>query len=314
MGELSVNFFEWMPTCLRVQLKLGTLALAIDNQQIGRNITLASPDVVIIKSIWTNAAKIAEVNVYSHQVWDQILTDGFPKSSGNILAWNTSLWQPDMLPLSAVPKRMVIGQRNTSTTGRYLMVPVRMDFNSAVESCRHLGNGTLAQFKNMDELQDVWLEASRVMAIEDDYLWSAYIMDSENSAKFLDVQTKQPINADLWQEGKPNNLAQRCVIFDQSGYDDEYCNNNPLKFACHLEQRHRHRLRGLCSDSALDTVYFPYTLYEELIWVGTGHSETGNTFIRYNRSSFSWEARKTGADAWASAEADYSSLLIGTGI
>jgi len=187
-----------------------------------------------------------------------------------------------------------------------------MDFHSAVDRCKSLGNGSLAHFESMEELQEVWQKAITVMDLEEEYMWSAYERRAESPDHFRDVQTDKEINHDLWNPGQPNNLYQRCVIFDRTGYDDEYCHNQ-LPFACQLEQRYRHRLRGLCSESILDKVYFPDTLLGKLIWVGAGSNENENTFISFNSTAFRWEAQKAGSSAvWAFAEADYESLLIGT--
>ena len=70
-------------------------------------------------------------------------------------------------------------------------------------------------------MQDTWQEAKRVLASEvGSFLWTAYSREEGNQSNFVDMYNNQVINSDLWQPGQPNNQAQKCVHYDESGYDD----------------------------------------------------------------------------------------------
>ena len=311
-GEILVKFFEWMPCCLLVKGKEGTMILTIGNRTLNNNIVFKNlsklPTAVVIHSIWTNAAVMAEVNIYS-DLNKNILN--MPRFPGDVLAWNASLWQYSRalepnVKVSQVSWGMVLGQ---ASLGIFLVVPVKMDFYSAQDMCKKLGNGTLAKFRSRQEMEQAWLEAKSLILLSDEYMWSAYERSQENNSLFVLRETNQTLPEALWKKGQPNNKAQGCVVFDNTGYDDEYC-NAPYPFACQMDQRQHHRLRGLCSETFLDKIYFPYTLLGRFVWVGS--SVYGNTFIQFNQSSYRWEARIASTDVWAYAEASYESLLLGT--
>jgi hypothetical protein len=320
VGEIPINLFAWMPTCLTVHLKTGTISLTVRNKLMMDKIwfnALTQSQSLIIHSIWTNAAKLASLNIYSNDIGNIVEFEGFSFTPGNLLAWNASIWQfnHDQFPsvkLITVSQSQVGGDINASAWNHILFVPVKMVFHEAIEMCKNLGNGTLSQFRSKKEMQDTWQEAKRVLASEvGSFLWTAYSREEGNQSNFVDMYNNQVINSDLWQPGQPNNQAQKCVHYDESGYNDMYC-DELLPFACHMKYRHWHRLRGLCSDSPLDKFYFPDVLLGELVWIGIDRIENNNTFIRFNQSSYTWEAHVAGSDTFAYSEASYDSLLIGT--
>jgi hypothetical protein len=315
LGIFPVDFFDWVPICLYFNQKLGLANVTINgkitnNNSIFENLSQLSATTSTF-FIWTNAAVISEVNVYSG--FDGIL-GSYPPFPGNIVPWDTSLWKysrtlEPYVRILQVSKRIVLGKINSEDEWKFLFVPVKMDFTSALDQCSRLGNGSLAQFKNMAQLTEVWSRAKVVLSLTDEYMWSAYVRSKVNSSHFVHNKTNEPIPAEMWKVGQPNSMSQHCVVYDGDGYDDEYCSSSH-PFACQLVDWPQFRLRGLCSETSFDTVYFPFTLLGEYAWVGS--SPHGKTFIRFSQQGYRWEARIAGTDIWAHSQIGYESLLLGT--
>jgi Neurotransmitter-gated ion-channel ligand binding domain len=320
LGLFPVDFFEWVPICIYFSQKLELVNVTVNGKIMNKNSRFENVSQLSTTCsthfIWTNAAVISEVNVYSDS--DGILANvvRYPQYPGNILAWNTSLWKYSRIlepyvRILQVSKRMVLGQMTTELAGQFFFVSVKMDFTLALDKCYKLGNGTLAQFRSKAQMIDVWSEAKGIMSLNDEYMWSTYVRSKVNGSQFVHKKTNEPIPAELWKTGQPNNMAQSCVVYNDEGYDDEYCGTSH-PFACQLEDWPQFRLRGLCSESSFDTVYFPFTLLGELVWIGS--SPRGNTFIRFNQQSYRWESRVGGSDIWGYSQIGYESLLLGTNI
>ena len=151
-------------------------------------------------------------------------------------------------------------------------------------------------------MQEVWDNAAEIMDLSNKKLWTPYVQVNK-SLQYADNYNGQFLKSTFWLPGKPG--GRPCVLHNRQGYEDLPCNAEHL-FMCHIKRTYLH-LRGLCKNSAIDNTYISFVKFNDLVWTGTN-----GTLIHYNSTNHAWEAKVIGSDVWATSEASYESLLLGT--
>jgi hypothetical protein len=239
---------------------------------------------------------------------------------GTALTWAPSSWiYPQRWPLSPVGVNSLTKQvaasevcrsNKKNISGVLVVVPLYLKVAAAYSVCSRLGSsGQIPIYDNLTEWRAAWefAAAAIVATTTVEFLWQPFHRQPGNIFVSRYNASRQ-INPAMWFPGQPNNPDEKCVLCDWHGCLDKYCDDEQ-PFVCQFSQESPPllRLRGLCRQTSLDTMYYPTNRLGDLVWVGLGA-----TYIRFNHQEQRWEARMSGIDAWAVSDASYESLLLGT--
>jgi hypothetical protein len=124
---------------------------------------------------------------------------------------------------------------------------------------------------------------------------------------FVDYYSRKVANNIVWRPGGADSPDQ-CVYCHDIGCVARDCLYNlKANFQCAFKERPILFLKGLCINSNLDRAYYPDNRMGQFMWIGIGGS-----FIKFNQSSNMWVAKVRNADIWATVEARFESLMLGT--
>jgi Neurotransmitter-gated ion-channel ligand binding domain/Low-density lipoprotein receptor domain class A len=151
-------------------------------------------------------------------------------------------------------------------------------------------------------MQSVWDDTADVIDLTDKRFWAPYILKNR-SLQYVNYDNGDLINPTFWTPGDPR--GSPCVLYGRRGYSDQSCSVE-RSFMCHINRTYLY-MRGLCKKSALDKSYTPSLKLKDFAWIGSH-----GTIIKYNNAEHRWEAKIIGSDVWATSEASYESLVIGT--
>jgi hypothetical protein len=241
---------------------------------------------------------------------------------GTALAWAPSSWiYPQSWPLSPVAVKNsltkqvlaseVCRSNKNNTSGVLVVVPLYLKVAAAYSVCSRLGSsGQIPIYDNLTEWRAAWEFAAAAVAATTavEFLWQPFHRQATGNIFMSRYNTSRQLNLAMWVNGQPNNPDEKCVLCDWQGCWDKYCDDEQ-PFVCQFSQESPPllRLRGLCRQTSLDTMYYPTNRLGDLVWMGVGA-----TYIRFNHQVQRWEARMSGSDAWAVSDASYDSLLLGT--
>jgi hypothetical protein len=240
---------------------------------------------------------------------------------GTALVWAPSSWSyPQSWPLSTAGKNSLTKQvaandvcrsSKNNSLGVLVVVPLYMKVAAAYSVCSRLGNsGQIPIYDNLTEWRAAWDFAAAAIAAATtvEFLWQPFHRQPTGNIFVSRYNVSRQLNPAMWFPGQPNNPDEKCVLCDRQGCLDKYCDDEQ-PFVCQFPKQSPPlmRLRGLCHQTSLDTMYYPTNRLGDFIWVGLG-----NTYIRYDHVEQRWEARMSGGDTWALSDASYESLLLGT--
>jgi hypothetical protein len=246
---------------------------------------------------------------------------------GTALTWAPSSWSfPGNWPLSTANKNNFIKKvavsdvcRSNGNTSRGVLVimPFYLTVTAAYGVCSRLGNsGQIPIYDNLMDWQAAWNFAVTAIAASTTVklLWQPFHRHATMDIFVSWYNTSHQLNSSMWIDGQPNSLDQKCVLCDKQGCWDRYCNEEQL-FSCQFPVNTPPllRLRGLCPQTSLDTMYYPTNRLGDLALVGMGTNKgVAATYIRFEHEAQHWEARMSGSKTWAVSDASYESLLLGT--
>ena len=117
--------------------------------------------------------------------------------------------------------------------------------------------------------------------------WSPYT-DKDKEGTFVDIYTGEAMQDDLFQDNQPNGgTSENCGWYDKEGKIwDQPCKEDKFMSpcVCRFHEPPILSLRGLCTDSFLDT---KYTLHQGSL---LGFYGLSTTKIRYDKDEGKWQA------------------------
>ena len=204
--------------------------------------------------------KITNVNLYKTKLDVETmitLTKQPCKQSGSYLSWPQMTWK-----LHGAVKEIEIPEPEfcqEEETAIRISIPAQYKFGEAVRTCDSLGHGRIPFFHNLTELESfhAWNRGTEEICPE---LWTP-ITDQLNENQFLNIYDNSAVSYLPFIKGQPNGgSSQNCVnmIMSQSPtpYNDAQCDIKSC-VVCEQSSRRLLRLRGLCPDTNLDTIFVP---------------------------------------------------------
>ena len=234
--HFSHNLKANMPKDLTGNVILGVL-------QIGKNL-------VPIGNMVTN------VNIFStaHTVeWmRQNTVGGTCMEDGDYLAWQQMNWtlHGQAVIETVDAQEACIGEPVVDIT------PAKMDFHSCVQLCENIGSRAWSITTS-----NAWMTLKKLLDRQEYFQFWAPI-DNIEKGEWRDHYTRQVANYSLpWHRNNPKDGGiYHCAVLNKVGLgiglDDTKCED---QYGCICENRPQFylRLRGLCKDSKIDTLYQP---------------------------------------------------------
>jgi hypothetical protein len=250
--------------------------------------------------LWSMIETVGEINVFTTKMSKVRCGD-----KGDLISWDSPHWTFDNRFTSLARKKLVDKQKvcGGDTASVKVTIPVQPDFWGAVNLCNVLGNGNVTAYYSFSE----WSEAL-AKAREDIgpiiYMWFSL---KKINGTFVDYYSKDPVNNIIWRPGGAE-MQGDCVFCQENGCTVRGCLNKlRANFQCIFKKRPTLFLKGLCSNSKLDRAYYPDNRIGQFMWIGISGS-----FIKYNQSINLWVAKVQNDNTWASVEARFDSLMLGT--
>ena len=296
----------WKYACYTANFVTGLLVFS--NGRIHKNITV--PELKNSKQNLTNnwnkshiltmAETVSEVNVFTGNLNNIKCGD-----IGDIVSWGSPRWTFDNR-IPGLARKKAFDQTDVceeALPAVILTIPVKSTFMEAVNICKHLGNGNVKTYLTPDDLRKSFKKA-----IEDigttRKIWNPYKLINGSYVSFYN---HEPIGKAMWEKGQPTG-EDECVYCGATGCRSRNCLIRDIaNFQCTFEKAPILILRGLCSQTNLDTLYYPSIRLGQFMWVGLG-----GTFVRYNNFSNVWIAKTPNKKIWATIQASENSLLLGT--
>ena len=296
----------WKHACF--SLNFATNLVSFSNGVVSRNISiigLSKTKQMLLNSwnnihIWSMADTISMINMFTTD-----LTQVRCGSEGDLVSWKSSFWSFDnRFPKLAKRKNLtqddVCGKQSTFIV---VTIPVQPTFAGAVTICKLLGDGNVTAYMSISE----WTTALR-KAREDIghfvYMWFSLL---RINGSFVSFYNQQDVRNVIWRAGRLDDNND-CVFCHDSGCADRDCQtNHKANFQCKFEKRPILFLRGLCSDTFFDKIYYPANRMGRFLWIGID-----GTVIEYKDSNSTWIAKIKNINTYATIEASIDSLLLGT--
>ena len=276
-----------------------------------------------------SGTKYANVNVYSKMLSIsemKAITNGSKcGEDGDYLAWSTSEWnvEGEKSKVVQVDKKQLC----PSTDSKVFIHGFGIR-EEAENFCTKLGNSLLYVPLNLNHSTRI-LDYYRNIALEKDGAeFKAYtggysdfvinVFDSTANNDWLNMNTMTRPTYYEWLPGQPNAASQRCVFIEPQNqrtihgvsWWDYYC-SYITSFVCENSVQPILRLRGMCKDSKLETLWTPNNFGEQGFF---GYNADKYCEIKYNKTNFLWEVKRYGEEKiefWGTNPASTASGLLG---
>ena len=138
------------------------------------------------------------------------------------------------------------------------------------------------------------------------------IKDEENEGTWMDFYTKQEIGflAPFGENGAGGGKKENCASqLSDASWDDKLCSSKDRGCVCKAETRPYLTLRGLCSNTDIDSLYLPRNSKVEnmgVIFIGIK-----GTQIKYSLERDLWELTVAGSNITGTSDASQTSYILG---
>ena len=284
---------SWKYLCLHFNFEMGNIFFSSNSKVLTReNVTFrdipAIKDHLIKNQIEISVyySKIGPVGLFAKGPNDISCEEDV--QNGNFSEWQFS---KEKSKISRFGIEEVCGLAPVSDKIYY--INAELNFENAVRICANIGHGTIPAINDFSE----WI----LHGI--DQVWYPAV---ELNGSYVSYYNGTSLNQIEWLPGEPTaNEKDKCVISVSEGCYTYQCEEG-IQFFCQANPFVR--VRGLCMQQQLGTLYYGWQLNGEFIWV----SPQG-TFIRFDKKSRRWVAKnKIISSIYASSGAPYDSFLLGT--
>ena len=293
LGEEYLFHPSWKYLCLHINFEMGNFLFSSNSKVLTReNLTFNGFSAMKEALIRTPI----EISVYNSKIGPVSLFAKCPNEiyfEEDVQNANFSQWQfsKEKSKIRRINIQEVCGSAPLCDNIYY--INAKLSFEKAVRICASMGRGTIPDIHDFPE----WIKF-------DTYLvWYPAVTIN---GSYISYYNGTSLNQSEWFLGEPNaNEEDKCILCDKYRCVNLLCEKGN-EFFCQAYPLVR--VRGLCMQQRLGTLYFGWQLNKELFWV----SPQG-TFIRFDKKSERWVAKnKMFSSIYATSVAPYGSFLLGT--
>jgi hypothetical protein len=213
---------------------------------------------------------------------------------GNIYAWDTSKWMYDMNCKKSISNINIINPL-------VIFLPLKENIEDAYETCKRIGNGTIAEFQNKTEWQELFNYYKKDW--EDlDYIHFPYFqIDNTTLLSFYNeekIPNTQWANCQTYSEGY-NLLA----VSNESCISYEYHSRKPYYYFCNFSSVPVNKLAGLQKLGQQNQFYYLSMHHKKPGW-----SDFNSSSIKFIKNM--WRTKIYGSAICMGSKAPLDSFLL----
>jgi len=272
---------NWNNFCIELYSSRGKVYFYMNNERLFTDKKIAMKTLPHFTSITIQGNSfLRQAAIFS--VGAENITSGM---NGDIVPWNISLWG------SYKSYKMPNISSQTAMLSNLLFVPFQANFKAAVNICKKLGNGEIAEIKDpIDQIK--LLEFYNQSKLMGQYFLIPYSRNVELE-NFTNIYTKAPAeNLNF----KRFDLNQNCVACDFKNHTCStfYCQNSLLNFICNIKSALI--LRGFGS-----IFLYPVNKFNNFFWT----NDNASFVITYHGTQSQWVLWTTQSTTWATSNAPF---------
>ena len=126
---------------------------------------------------------------------------------------------------------------------------LKLNWFDANKTCHVLNNGTIAEMRNLTEVNSITSKLSRGC----DLIWTPYIFD-KSEQEFRSSNTGKPIGDLSWNMNAPGS-GKFVAVYVEYNFLLDYPPTERLCVACNVQKRRIFTLWGVCDQSLLGMEY-----------------------------------------------------------